>query len=100
MLQAWSPLGRQRVMENKLLAEMAGKYKVSIAQICLRFLHQQDIIPIPKSSTMERMKENQDIFGFEIEQEDMYRLLCMPQCGWSKEYPDPELAEKVNTAKV
>lgn len=100
MLQAWSPLGRQRVMENKLLAEMAGKYKVSIAQICLRFLHQQDIIPIPKSSTMERMKENQDIFGFEISQEDMYRLLCMPQCGWSKEYPDPELAEKVNTAKV
>lgn len=100
MLQAWSPLGRLRVMENKLIGELAEKYQVSKAQICLRFLHQQEIIPIPKASSMERMKQNQDIFGFEIEQEDMYRLLCMPQCGWSREYPDPELAEKVNTAKV
>lgn len=100
MLQAWSPLGRLRVMENKLIAELAEKYQVSKAQICLRFLHQMDIIPIPKASSMERMKQNQDIFGFEIEQEDMYRLLCMPQCGWSGEYPDMELAEKVNTAKV
>lgn len=94
-LQAWSPLGRLRVMENKLLIELAEKYKVSKAQICLRFLHQQDIILIPKSSSLERMKENADIFGFEIEQEDMYRLLTMPQCGWSGEHPDYELAEKV-----
>ena len=100
MLQAWSPLGRLRVMDNVLIEEMAEKYGVSKAQICLRFLHQLDIIPIPKSSAMERMRQNQDIFGFEIEAEDMYRLLCMPQCGWSREYPDPELAEKVNTAKV
>lgn len=100
VLQAWSPLGRLRVMDNKLIGELAAKYQVSKAQICLRFLYQQNIIPIPKASSLERMRENQDIFSFEIEQEDMYRLLCMPQCGWSKEYPDPELAEKINTAVV
>lgn len=100
VLQAWSPLGRLRVMDNKLIGELAEKYQVSKAQICLRFLYQQNIIPIPKASSLERMRENQDIFSFEIEQEDMYRLLCMPQCGWSKEYPDPELAEKINTAVV
>lgn len=99
-LQAWSPLGRLRVMKNKLLGELAEKYQVSKAQICLRFLHQQDIILIPKSSSIERMKENADIFDFEISQEDMYRLLTMPQCGWSGEHPDPELATKVNTSKV
>lgn len=93
-LQAWSPLGRLRVMENVLINEMAEKYQVSKAQICLRFLHQLDIIPIPKASSIERMRENMDIFHFEIEQEDIYRLLTMPQCGWSKEHPDPELAEK------
>lgn len=93
-LQAWSPLGRLRVMENKLLIRLAEKYKVSKAQICLRFLYQQGIILIPKSSTAERMRENMDIFDFEIEQEDMYRLLTMPQCGWSGEHPDYELAEK------
>ena len=95
MMQAWSPLGRQRVMENTLLTELAEKYDVSKAQICLRFLHQLDIILIPKSSTPERMKENTNIFDFEISQEDMYRLLTMPQCGWSGEHPDYELAEKV-----
>lgn len=93
-LQAWSPLGRLRIMENKLITELAEKYNVSKAQLCLRFLHQQDIIVIPKASSVERMKENMNIFNFEISQEDMYRLLTMPQCGWSKEHPDPELAEK------
>lgn len=95
LLQAWSPLGRLRVMDNKLIAELSEKYNVSKAQICLRFLHQQDIILIPKSSSLERMKENMDIFGFEISKEDMYRLLTMPQCGWSGEHPDYELAEKI-----
>ena len=46
------------------------------------------MIPIPKSSSMERMKENQDIFSFEISTEDMYRLETMPQIGWSGEHPD------------
>ena len=93
-LQAWSPLGRLRVKENKLVIALAEKYNVSVAQLCLRFLLQQEIILIPKSSSMERMKENMNIFHFEIEQEDMYRLLTMPQCGWSLEHPDPELSEK------
>lgn len=93
-LQAWSPLGRLRVKDHPLIIELSEKYKVSKAQICLRFLHQQDIIVIPKSSSIERMRENADIFHFEIDKEDMYRLLTMPQYGWSKEHPDPELAEK------
>lgn len=93
-MQAWSPIGRGRVFENQLITELTGKYGVSPAQICLRFLIQNDIIPIPKSSSIERMKENMDVFGFEIEQEDMYRIASMPQCGWSGEYPDPELAQK------
>ncbi|MGN0404926.1 MAG: aldo/keto reductase [Bariatricus sp.] len=93
-LQAWSPLGRQRVTGHKLMIELADKYQVSPSQICLRYLIQHEIIPLPKSSTMERMKQNMDVFGFEIEPEDMYRIDSMPQTGWSGEHPDPELSEK------
>jgi len=93
--QAWSPIGRQRVLEEKLLVELAEKYHVSPAQICLRYLVQNQIIPLPKSSSMERMKQNMDVFGFSIDEEDMYLISSMPQAGWSGEHPDPVLATKI-----
>lgn len=89
-VQAWSPIGRTRVLNESLIKELADKYKVSPAQICLRFEVQKGIIPLPKASVMERMKENQDLFSFEISKEDMYRLDTMPQTGWSGEHPDRE----------
>lgn len=89
-VQAWSPIGRQRVLKEELVVELAEKYHVSPAQICLRYSVQRGIIPLPKSSSMERMIQNQDLFSFEIEKEDMYRLETMPQAGWSGEHPDRE----------
>lgn len=89
-VQAWSPIGRARVLKDPLILELAEKYNVSPAQICLRFSLQKDIIPLPKSSSLSRMKENQDLFSFEISKEDMYRLETMPQIGWSGEHPDRE----------
>lgn len=89
-MQAWSPLGRQRLAGDALILSLAEKYGVSTAQICLRYAVQKQVIPLPKSSSMERMKQNQDIFHFEISQEDMYRLDTMPQTGWSGEHPDRE----------
>ena len=93
-MQAWSPIGRRRILEDGLILELAGKYQVSPVQLCLRFLLQNDIIPLPKSSSMERMKQNMDLFHFEISEEDVSRLATMPQAGWSGEHPDPELAQK------
>lgn len=99
-LQAWSPIGRQRVLNERLLIELAQKYNVSPAQICLRYLVTRGIIPLPKSSSIERMKQNMDIFSFDISKEDMYRISTMPQAGWSGEHPDPEMAVKVNKRKI
>lgn len=90
LVQAWSPIGRARVLQEPLILELAGKYQVSPAQICLRFVLQEGVIPLPKSSSMERMKQNQDIFSFELSKEDMARLESMPQTGWSGEHPDRE----------
>ncbi|MBC5688273.1 aldo/keto reductase [Mediterraneibacter sp. NSJ-55] len=88
LVQAWSPIGRTRVLEAPLIQELAGKYQKSAAQICLRYAVQRGVVPLPKTSSLERMKQNQDVFSFELSTEDMYRLETMPQCGWSGEHPD------------
>ena len=88
LVQAWSPIGRRALLDNEMLQEMAGQYGVSVAQLCIRYAIQRGIVPLPKSSAMERMKQNQDVFGFEITEEDMYRLGTMPQTGWSGLHPD------------
>ena len=90
LVQAWSPIGRQRVLTEPLVQELAGKYGVSPARVCLRFAVQRGIIPLPKSSSMERMKENLDLWSFEMTKEDIWRLATMPQTGWSGEHPDRE----------
>ena len=49
-----------------------------------------------KASGMERMKENMDIFDFEITWEDMSLLNCMPQAAWSEEHPDFKIPKKLS----
>ena len=90
LVQAWSPIGRRRVMEEPLVTSLAEKYGVSSARICLKYAVERGVMPIPKASTAERMKENLDLYSFEIEKEDIYRLATMPQAGWSGEHPDRE----------
>lgn len=89
-VQAWSPLGRRRVLEEPMVLKMAEKYGVSPAQFLLKFLLQQEICVIPKASSMERMRQNLEIPEFEITGEDMHLLRCLPQLGWSGEHPDLE----------
>lgn len=93
-VQAWSPLARGRIFENKLLRSLAEKYQVSVAEICLRYLNQREILLIPKASDMERMKANRKPFTFELEREEIQKITSMPQCGWGGGHPDPELEDK------
>lgn len=98
-VQAWSPIGRSVLLKEPFFQEMADKYHVSLAQFALRFIVQQGVIPLPKSSTMERMKQNLDIFHFEISEDDMYLLQTMPPTCWLGEHPDfapPERTSNFN----
>ena len=70
-LVAWSTIMRGRVFSNELIIGLSEKYKKTIAQIILRWHVQRGVIPIPKSSNKERIKENLNIFDFEISNEDM-----------------------------
>lgn len=87
-LEAWSPLGRGRILKEPLLLQLAEKYQKSVAQICIRFALQNDIIPLPKASSGERMRENLNVFDFELSPEDMSRLMTLPEIGWSGKHPD------------
>ena len=88
LVQAWSPMGRQRVLQDPLLLELAEKYSVTTAKICLRYALQRGITVLPKSSSMERMKANLDVFSFALSDEDMKRITSMPPTGWSGLHPD------------
>ena len=83
VVQGWSPLGNGAVLGSEFLAEMAAKYNKSVAQICLRFAIQNDIVPLPKSVTPARIASNLDIYDFEISEEDMKAIAAMPETGFS-----------------
>lgn len=68
---AWGPIMRGRIFSDPIMIKLSEKYNKSIPQITLRWHIQNGIIPIPKSSNIERMKSNLDIFDFEISNEDM-----------------------------
>lgn len=88
LVQAWSPLGRARVINEPVVVSMAEKYKVSPAQLLLGFLNQREIMVLPKASSLERMKLNMQLDGFNLSKEDMQFLMNLPQMGWSGEHPD------------
>ena len=89
-VQAWSPLGRMRMMGHPLLVELAEKYGVSPAQICLRFALEMGVMPLPKSSDPRRMAENLALSSFSLEPVDVERIRGMEEAGWSGEHPDRE----------
>lgn len=70
-LVAWSPIMRGKIFSNELMISLSEKYNKTIAQVVLKWHVQRNIIPIPKSSNEGRIKENLDIFDFEISVEDM-----------------------------
>ena len=72
-MEAYSPVAHGVVLDNPELKEMAAKYNVSVAQLCLRYDIQLGLIPLPKTTNIDHMKNNLDL-DFEISSEDMETL--------------------------
>ena len=89
-IEAWSPMGRARLADNPILKEIAAKYEISVARLCLCFCSQSGFIIIPKSTHFERMQENLTVRDDMISEEDMKTIREMPEAGWSGEHPDRE----------
>lgn len=79
--EAWSPLIQGQAFKRELLIETAKKYGVSVAQLCIRFIVQKGVVPVPKSATPERIKNNADVFGFSISDEDMEKIATLKKYG-------------------
>lgn len=88
LVEAWSPMARGRLSEHPLLIELAQKYQKSISQICIRFCLQNDVLPLPKSTTEEHMRANLAMDDWEISAEDMKRLNDMEPCAQCGQYPE------------
>ena len=88
LIEAWSPLGTGKMLDNETLKEIANKYNKSIAQLCIRWCLQNNTLPLPKSVTPSRIKENTEIFNFVISGEDMKKINSMPYFGGSGHHPD------------
>ncbi len=88
VVEGWSPFGRGRVLEHPLLKTIAGKYSVSVAELCLQFALQSGVLPLPKASSEERIKVNFLQNSFVLRDEDMDCIGKMPLVGWSGEHPD------------
>lgn len=73
-ITAWSPLMQGNFKEEPLFAEIAQSYGKSPAQVILRWCLQNDIIVIPKSTNQGRIRENGDIFDFELSEEHMVAI--------------------------
>ena len=87
VVEAWSPLGRAKVLQDPLLVSLAGKYGKTTSQICLRWELQHGIVPLPKSVHKERIKENTEIFDFDLSADDMSLIDAMPISGFSTHTP-------------
>ncbi|RXJ04635.1 aldo/keto reductase [Anaerobacillus alkaliphilus] len=70
-LEAWSPLMQGQLLDEPVLAELGQKYGKSVAQVILRWDLQNEVVTIPKSVNPVRLKENADIFDFELTAEEM-----------------------------
>ncbi|MBC1912132.1 aldo/keto reductase [Listeria booriae] len=94
MPEAWAPFaeGKKDIFNNPILVEIGEKYKKSVAQVITRWLVEQDIIVLAKSVKRERMKENLDVFDFELTEADKNEIATLNE-GESQffSHADPEM---------
>lgn len=75
-LEAWYPLGHgnKDLLENETIVSLANKYNKNAGQIILRWIYQEGVISLPKSTNIERMEGNIDIFNFELNNQEMQSI--------------------------
>lgn len=102
-IESWGPFaeGRNNLFQNEVLTSIGDKYDKSVAQIVLRWLTQRGVVAIPKTVKKERMKENFDIFDFELSTEDMEAIATLDRKTSSFfDHRDPEIVKWMGSRKL
>jgi 2,5-diketo-D-gluconate reductase A len=89
--EGWAPFaeGAHDIFKNELLADIAEKHDKTIGQVILRWNVQRGVIAIPKSVKEERIKENFDIFNFELSKEEMESIATLDAGLKTVDHNDP-----------
>lgn len=87
-VEAWSPIAQGRVLDEPTLKQIAEKHGKSSAQIILRWHLQNDVVIIPKSVHANRIKENADLFNFQLSTDEMNQINDLNQD--ERFGPDPD----------
>jgi len=89
--EAWSPIGQGKgLLDDPVLTGLAQKYDRSPAQVVLRWHVQLGNIVFPKSMHAERMRENIDVFDFELAGDDMQEISALDRGAGGRMGPDPD----------
>ena len=86
--ESWSPFssGSFNMFNDETVLDIANNHDKTPAQVILRFLIQNDIVVIPKSSSKDRMKENLDVFDFDLNRDEIFRIRNLDKnqsyCNW------------------
>jgi 2,5-diketo-D-gluconate reductase B len=80
LITAYSPLADGRALKDPVITDIAARHGVSAGQVTLRWLVQQDrVVTIPKTATSARLRENLDVFGFELTADEMRVISAMAE---------------------
>lgn len=89
--ESWSPLGQGKILQDATLTAIAQKHSKTVAQVIIRWHLQSGLIVIPKSVTPSRIKENFEVFGFELDKSDMEKIAQLDSSS-GRIGPNPETA--------
>ena len=93
--ESWSPLGRKwRIVEDPAVVSLAQQVGVSPARLILRWHHQLGALPLPKSGSPQRQRENLDIFSFELTPEQMEAVSALARPDGRQADQDPARYEE------
>lgn len=102
--EAWAPLGggRYDAFNNEVLKEIAEKHNKSIGQVMLRWNVQRGVVVIPKSTHVERIKENMDIWDFTLSEEEMHQISSLDKgyVGTAVKHFDIDFVKMVVSRKI
>jgi len=87
-IEAWSPIGSGRLLKDEDLKEIADKYNVSPAILCIQFCLQSGVIVLPKSENPDNIKNNLHFERFIISEDDMKALKTLKETGFSGLNPE------------
>jgi diketogulonate reductase-like aldo/keto reductase len=83
LVEAWSPLGSGRILQNEIIVNLANKYNVSVGQICINYCLAKGILPLPRSSSEKNIEANITSDTFKLSEEDVKAIDEMPADGFS-----------------